>query len=215
MCPAEHHTERTYTCILRAQIQNRRIPMIRFCRCALGFQNTPKFPAEMREVEEADGEERSAGFPGDLPRAKGHVIFHLSCYPRGELLRIIPWKKPVRINGNFPFKMRNGRAEPTVDIAGGRSASPHTHTHTQTHTHTLPPFEDPLPLSLANSSRSWKTSCLALLSLYLACTYTSRVCFHRARIRFAWSLPLLQLALILVLQGYNLSLLWKYYSERW
>lgn len=35
-------------------------------------------------------EKRSARLPGDLPRAKGHVIFHLSCYPRGELLRIIP-----------------------------------------------------------------------------------------------------------------------------
>jgi len=90
-------------------------------------------------------EKCSAELPGDLPRAKGHVIFHLSCYPRGELLRIIPWKKPARINGNFPFKMRNGRAELTVDIAGGRSALlPHTHTHTHTHTHIhAVPFRGP------------------------------------------------------------------------
>lgn len=43
--------------------------------------------------EGSEGQERSAGLPGDLPRAKGHVIFHLSCYPRGELLRIIPWER--------------------------------------------------------------------------------------------------------------------------
>jgi len=43
--------------------------------------------------EESEGQERSAELPGDLPRAKGHVIFHLSWYPRGELLRIIPWER--------------------------------------------------------------------------------------------------------------------------
>ena len=63
--------------------------------CTSGFQGMPKFPAEMKEAMEAKdrNEERSAGLPGDLPRAKGHVIFHLSCYPRGELLRIIPWER--------------------------------------------------------------------------------------------------------------------------
>lgn len=164
--PVKYHGEYMY--VLRDQIQDRRIPTIRFRHVRTASRTRRNFQRKWERRGKRwkrRREERFAGLPGDLPRAKGHVIFHLSCYPRGELLRIIPWKKPARINGNFPFKMRNGRAEPAVDIIREDGTAAHR-----------PLFEDPLPLSLANSSRFWKTSCLLfLLLLYLARTYTPRL----------------------------------------
>lgn len=55
--PVEYDGKR----VLLAQIQDWRIPTVRFCPvCALGFQDTPKFPAEMREAKENEGEKRNA-----------------------------------------------------------------------------------------------------------------------------------------------------------
>jgi len=55
--PVEYNGKR----VLLAQIQDWRIPTVRFCPvCALGFQDTPKFPAEMREAKENEGEKRNA-----------------------------------------------------------------------------------------------------------------------------------------------------------
>lgn len=111
-------------CISRAQIQDRRIPTIRF-RCVRS--------ASTGHAEISSGNERGEGSErkrrtGTLCRAPGRpATSKRSRYFPSELLsarRAPPnnsvGEKPARINGNFPFKMRNGRAEPAVDIAGGR-----------------------------------------------------------------------------------------------
>lgn len=109
-----------HMCISRAEIQDRRIPTIRFrcmrsaSRACRNFQRKWKRRRKRRTgtLCWAPGRpatsKRSRYFPSELLSAR-------RAPPNNSV-----GEKPARINGNFPFKMRNGRAKPAVDIAGGR-----------------------------------------------------------------------------------------------
>lgn len=170
---------RGHMCISSAQIQDWRIPTIRFhcvrsaSRACRNFQRKWKRRRKRRTgtLCQAPGRpatsKRSRYFPSELLSARRAP----SNNSVGE--------KPARINGNFPFKMRNGRAKPAVDIAGGR---PPTTPLSRTLFHWVSQIalvpERPL---------AFPSSCC------ISYARTRRVCFHLAKIRFAWRRLLLPL----------------------